>query len=151
MTTLYKCVNALLVAREKNRNMDRMLAARKEGMLVICDRYPQNQIMGFNDGPLLSSFRNSTNPLFKFCARQESKTYARAQETPPDLVFKLIADASIVESRKPGETSLKKLEAKISGIKQVQFGDACKVVTVDTSRPLSEVLSTIKSEIWKAM
>jgi hypothetical protein len=28
-----------------------MQQAKEKGMLVICDRYPQNQVIGYNDGP----------------------------------------------------------------------------------------------------
>jgi thymidylate kinase len=151
LSITYKCINAILVAREKSKNLKRMQAAKKRGMLVIGDRYPQNQIMGFNDGPLLYSLKNSGNPLFRICARYEAKIYARAEEAPPEIVFKLIADAGVVEKRKPGETSLEKLEAKINGIKQLRFKDPCQVITVDATKPLPEVLTIIKKEIWNAM
>ena len=149
--SLYKCLEAILVAREKNNNLRQMKKAKQKGVLVICDRYPQNQVMGFNDGPLLYHFRKNRNFLFRAFARIEGGVYEKAERTPPDILIKLIADAAIVEKRKPGETSIEKLEDKINGIRSLRMKDSCKVVTVDATMPLSEVLSTVKHEIWQIL
>lgn len=145
---LYKCTQALLVAREKHRNLKLMLSEKSKGSLVICDRYPQNQIMEYNDGPMLHEFLKSRNPLLRMLATLESRPYAYAESHPPDIVFKLVTDAITAESRKPGETPLEKLKMKIEGIKRLKFKDPCNVITVDATKPLSEVLGFIKDEIW---
>jgi O-antigen/teichoic acid export membrane protein/thymidylate kinase len=150
LAEVYRCINALIVANEKRRNLQLMQEAKQKGMLIICDRYPQNQIMGFNDGPLLHHLASSKNPIFRMMSRIESNIYAKADNTPPDVIFKLIAEAKVVEARKPGETLLETLEAKISGFKSLQFKDTCKVITVDATQPLAQVLSTVKKEIWQA-
>lgn len=149
--SIYKCLEAILVAWEKNSNLRQMKKAKQKGVLVICDRYPQNQVMGYNDGPLLHHFRNSGNPLFRAFARMEATVYKKAELTPPDILIKLIADAEIVEKRKPGETAIEKLEDKINGIRSLRMKDSCKVVTVDATMPLSEVLTTVKHEIWQIL
>jgi thymidylate kinase len=147
--SFYKCVNALLVAREKRNNLKRMQQARRKGMLVICDRFPQNQVFGYNDGPLLHQWIHSTNFLFRLAAKLESHVYTMTEKIQPDLVFKLIADADVVEKRKPGETSYEKLVDKIEGIKQLKFTEECKVITIDSSQSIVKVHSIIKNEIWK--
>ena len=43
---------ALFLAMEKRKKLKRLWRARNRGMIVLCDRFPQNQIKGFNDGPL---------------------------------------------------------------------------------------------------
>lgn len=148
---LHKCTEALLVAQEKRSSLRFMEIAKHKGMLVICDRYPQNQIRGYNDGPLLHDLLNSRNPLLRSVAKFESGIYSCAENHPPDIVFKLVADADVVEKRKPGETSLEKLKSKIDGIRQLKFKDPCKIVTVDASRPLAEVLYLVKKEIWNML
>ena len=148
ITDVYRCIEALLVAYEKRRNLSLMRSAKKKGMLVICDRFPQNQIMSYNDGPLLYYLSKSRNPIFRFFSRIESQVYALANENPPDIVLKLIADAKVVEARKPGETSPEMLKAKISGIKLLQFSSCCKTVTVDAAQPLEKVLLQVKEELW---
>lgn len=147
----YKCLEAMLIAREKHRNLKRMQLAKQKGMLVICDRYPQNQVMGYNDGPLLSHMLSSPNPLFRFCAGKEAAVYARAQQNPPDVLFKLVAEASVVEARKPGETPLEILQAKISGIKALTYPEACKVMLIDAAQPFETVIGSIKHEIWASI
>ncbi|HUR12524.1 MAG TPA: hypothetical protein VM012_14205 [Flavitalea sp.] len=148
--TCYKCVIALAVAFEKRANLKRIRAAKKAGMMVICDRFPQNQFMGFNDGPLLHSLISSRNPIFRVLSKIEAKIYEQAQSNPPDLVFKLIADAEIVEARKPHETSLQKLQTKINGIRKMHFSERCTVIPVNAAEPLPKVLETIKRTIWDA-
>ena len=49
-----RVVWALALAVEKRSKMRRARRARNRGMLVLCDRYPQTKILGFNDGPLLA-------------------------------------------------------------------------------------------------
>lgn len=145
---IYKCLLALLVANEKKKNLKLMVAAKKKGMLVICDRFPQNQIMGYNDGPLLNHLSKSHNLVLRAIAKFEAKVYAEAERNPSDLLFKLIANADIVGARKPNETSREKLEAKIEGFKKLKFSENCNVVNVDAAQPLKEVLSIIKRELW---
>lgn len=151
LKSMYKSIEAILVASEKRKNVNRMLQSKQKGMLVICDRFPQNQVMGYNDGPLLSHLLRSGNPLFKMAANWESKIYTQAEGNPPDILFKLIADAEVVEKRKPGETPMEKLEAKIEGIRKLKMGGQCQVITVDASRPLEEVLTLVKMETWNRM
>lgn len=147
---LYKSAEALIVASEKSRNLKRMATARKKGMLVICDRFPQNQVMGYNDGPLLHFLSGSRNFLFRWAARRERRLYERAAKNSPDLVIKLIADASVVAARKPGETPVPLLLSKIEGIRNLVF-DGCTVKTIDASQPLQKVLFQVRKAIWTAM
>lgn len=151
LANIYKCLEALIVANEKRKNLKLMKAARMRGMLVICDRFPQNQVMGYNDGPLLSYLSSSSNPFFRMVSKLEAVVYKKAENNPPDIMFKLIADAKIVEARKPNETSLEMLEAKIAGIKGLNFANGCNVVTIDATQPLEKVLFTIKKKIWNSI
>jgi thymidylate kinase len=142
--TVYRCIEALTVASEKKSNLKLAHQAKQKGMLVICDRFPQNQLMGYNDGPLLHHLLASKNPVLKAISRKEAKVYDYANNNTPDIIFKLIANAEVVEARKPGETALEVLEKKISGIQNLNFGNGCQVVTIDASQPLEKVLQTIK-------
>ncbi|HEX8040262.1 MAG TPA: hypothetical protein VF490_13985, partial [Chryseosolibacter sp.] len=148
---VYKCVQALLVAHEKRQNLRRMHLARKKGALVICDRYPQNQIMGYNDGPLLHAFHNAQSSILRAIARYEARIYAAAENSPPDIIIKLVADADVVERRKPGETAIEELRAKIDGIRKLRFKSPGRTVTVDAAKPLEDVLYTVKKEIWNTL
>lgn len=147
---LFKCFEALAVARERRRNLKMIALAKARGMLVICDRFPQNQNMGYNDGPALSYLLESKNVWLRFMARQEEKTYRFAEENPPDLVFKLIANADVIATRKPSNASLKMLELKIEGIKNLQYSGRCEVIAIDAHQPLNNVLVSVRRHLWSS-
>jgi hypothetical protein len=63
----------------------------------------------------------------------------------------LIASPEVIEARKPGETSLEILDAKINGIKTLSFNANCQVITIDAAISLNEVLYKIKKEIWNLL
>ncbi|MET0636782.1 MAG: hypothetical protein ABWZ25_12200 [Chitinophagaceae bacterium] len=149
MKTFFLCLDALEIAGVKNRNLSRLRQARKKGMIVICDRYPQTQVFGYNDGPHLNHLTNSRNWLFRSMALREKAIFSKFNFTFPDVVFKLIADARLIESRKPGQTPLETLERKIKAIKELKFPPGCSVVTVDASHPPEKVLRTINKKIWE--
>src|SRR4029077_15733631 len=57
---------AVAVAVDKRK---KLLAARRgtnRGLIVLTDRFPQNQIVGFNDGPLLTRLTAVPNWLRRF-------------------------------------------------------------------------------------
>ncbi|MHA4843645.1 nucleoside/nucleotide kinase family protein [Flavitalea antarctica] len=147
---LFKCFEALAVARERRRNLTAIRLAKAKGMLVICDRFPQNQTMGYNDGPALSYLLQSKNILLRFMARYEAKTYQLAEDNPPDLVFKLIANADVIAKRKPSNASLKMLELKIEGIKNLQYAGQCQAIAIDAHQPLNNVLVSVKRHLWSS-
>lgn len=150
ITSVYDCIESLMVAQERYSNLKRMQIAKKRGMLVICDRYPQNQFWGYNDGPRLQHLAQSKNPFLRIIAKREARIYKLFEQKTPDIIFKLIADAEVIEARKPGETSLEILRAKIDWVKQLKFPDNCQVVTVNAEEPLEKVLFTIRKKIWEA-
>ena len=149
-STLFRCLEALAVARERRKKLKLIQAAKKKGMLVICDRYPQNQLVGYNDGPVLTNLLRCPNVLLRLLARREAKVYQIAEENPPDIVFKLIADAALIAQRKPGKASLETLELKIEGVRRLQFAKRCNVVTIDAGRPFADVVRSVKSDLWSA-
>src|SRR6266540_6050069 len=68
-----RVVWALALAREKRQKLRRATLARERGRLVVCDRYPQAQIPGTNDGPLLHGWHHSRWRLTRLLARREAR------------------------------------------------------------------------------
>ena len=149
--SFYKWVEALIVSFENRKKLKQRSAAKRKGMLVICDRYPQNQITGYNDGPVLHHLSKENKVVFRAMSKMETRLYNYAERNPPNIVFKLIADARIIQERKPSLASTEMLESKIEGIKKLQFAEGCRVITIDATLPLNNVLSTIKKEIWNIL
>lgn len=146
---IFSYVEALIVAYEKYGKLKKMQEARKKGMLVICDRFPQNQVMGYNDGPALHSLSKSKNFLLRAIAALEADVYKYAEKHSPDIVCKLIADASVIKTRKPKMVSVDMLQTKVDGIRNLQFAKS-HTITINAAQPLSGVLYTVKKEVWEA-
>ena len=145
---LFYGIEALIVAFEKHNKFKKMHAAKKKGLLVICDRFPQNQVAGLNDGPVLQPYLTSKNLLIKWMAKKEAGMYTRFESHTPDLVFKLIADAKTIQARKQITARMEVLEAKVEGIRNLQFTEKCRVIPIDATQPLESILFQVKKEIW---
>jgi hypothetical protein len=136
---------AAVVAHEKR---GKLIAARRgasRGLFVITDRYPQNEIDGFNDGPLLTRLAWAPTWLRQW----EAATYALAQRLPPDLVIKLIVTPETVARREP-EMDSTVVTARIEAIPQLTFS-AAHCVSVNAEQPLADVVAAVKRKIWRIL
>jgi thymidylate kinase len=84
-------------------------------------------------------------------AKIEAHLYSNSLNHHPDIVFKLIADARTIDARKPSKATIKMLETKVEGIKKLEFAHSCKVITIDATQPLDEVLYKVKKELWEVL
>ena len=146
---LYRSVYALLLAREKQKKLRGAFRARNRGAVVITDRYPQDQIMGFNDGPLLNDFKNASWPWSWFYKR-ETRIYKKMLALQPDLVIKLEVTAKTARERKK-DTPAEMIQRKIDAVKQLAFNNTSNVVSIDANKPLEMVLLDIKQEVWSML
>jgi hypothetical protein len=136
---------AMVVAREKR---NKLLAARRgsdRGMVVLTDRYPQNEIIGFNDGPLLT--RLTAVPLW--LRQREAAAYALAHRLPPDLVIKLMVTPETPAQREPDMNPVV-IRERISEVRRLAFPGA-RVVCIDAEQPLADVIRAVKHEIWQQL
>lgn len=142
-----KAIWAILLAREKRKKRRKATRARNRGMVVLMDRYPQNQFEDINDGPLLDPWTDSNSGLLRRIAEWERDIYADLHDRSPDLVIKLGTDPEIAKDRKP-ETPMSNLKRKAEVIDSLEYENS-RVVTVDTHRDIDTVLQEIKTEIWE--
>lgn len=141
---------ALSLSLEKRAKLRRMVRARNRGMIVICDRFVQDQISGMNDGRLLDDFAQSRWRLARLLARWEARPYADARLDPPDLVIKLVASPECALSRRP-EMTAEEIEARIAAVRSFRFPDAVIVTEVDADQPLEDVIRTVRRHVWKLL
>jgi AAA domain len=134
-----KAAWALALAEEKRRKLRRALAAADEGALVVCDRYPQVQVEGRNDGPLLGRWRRSENLVLRRLGEWEARPYAEAARVGPDVVLRLNVDDATAASRRPG-LDPGYLSDRIRLVRSLRF-DGAKLVELDAGRPYAEVLA----------
>ena len=136
---------ASLVAVEKRK---KLLTARRgadRGMVVVADRFPQDQIADFNDAPLLPRLAKVPAWLRRF----EANAYALARRLPPDLVIKLQTSPDVIMSREPDMDPLV-VQKRVPALQRLTFGSP-NVVSIDAGQPLAEVIRSAKAEIWRML
>lgn len=141
---------ALSLSLEKRTKHQRMIRARNRGLVVICDRYPQDQTKGFNDGLLLSKLSTSRWRVLRALASWEAHPYSEAHWHPPDLVIKLLASPHVALSRRP-DMSIHEIERRIGAVRDMNFPATTSVVEIDADRPLEDVVRAVRRLIWQAL
>lgn len=139
---------ALSLAREKRARLARAWRARNRGLVVITDRFPQAQIAGFNDGPLLRDRAETGGSLLRRAARREERVYRLAERQAPDLVIRLRVTPEVAVRRKP-EMSASEVERRDAAIGSLRWPSDTRVVDVDADRPLADVLRDTMVAIWR--
>jgi len=141
---------ALALSLEKRGKLRRMRRARNRGMVVICDRFPQSDIPGFNDGPLLAHWHEHRWRICRALAAWETTPYVEAGRAAPELVIKLVAAPAVVSLRRP-EMSAKGLERRVQAVKTLRFHSTTRVVELDASASLDAIALTAKRHVWDAL
>jgi hypothetical protein len=142
---LLMMVWATVVAREKRNKLFAARRGAQRGLVIITDRYPQNENSAFNDGPLLTRLTAVPRWLRRF----ESATYALAQQLPPDLVVKLDVLATTAARREP-DMDPAIIRERVMDLQRLTFAGA-RIVRVDAEQPLFHVIRTVKREIWRLL
>ncbi|QUM75743.1 hypothetical protein HWV00_05585 [Moritella sp. 24] len=145
---LPKAIWAVTLSIEKRRKLRQATAARNRGMVVLCDRYPQNQMMGFNDGPLLSAWLNHRWQILRAIAVWESQPYREAEIYLPDVVIKLNVSSAVATKRK-SDISLEECKRRVNAIDNLQYPAPTRIVNIDANQPLEQVLLEVKHAIWR--
>jgi thymidylate kinase len=126
----------------------KLLAARRgaeRGLIILADRYPQDENPTYNDGPLLS--RLTWAP--RWLRAVEARAYALARRLPPDLVIRLDVSVETAVRREPNMDQTV-IRNRIAALRRLTFPGA-RLVCVDADRPLAEVLRAVKHEIWQLL
>jgi thymidylate kinase len=136
---------AMAVALDKRKKLTAALRGTNRGLIVITDRYPQDQILRFNDGPLLTRLTIVPNWL----RRIEAAVYARARRFLPDLVIKLTVTPETAAKREPSMDAAI-IRERVAALQHLEFPGA-RVVCVDAEQPLPDVIRAVKREIWRLL
>jgi thymidylate kinase len=133
---------ALAVALEKRRKLVSAQRAAARGFVVVTDRYPQNEIADFNDGPLLHRVPQCPDWLRSF----EASIYALAARAAPDLVIKLHVGPETVSRREP-DMSRAVIRDRITKLSDLTFSSA-QILSIDATKPIGEVHRLAKRAVW---
>lgn len=139
-----KVVWAVTLAEEKKTKQRKMVKARNNGLLVLTDRYPQSNVPGASDGPLLSRYRNG-HGLMKRISDWEQRVYESFSVNAPDLTIKLVVPTDVAIARKP-EMTAEEIENKKSIVMSMNISEHTAVI--DTSRPFEITCGEVMKEIW---
>ena len=148
---LARAMWALALAREKRWKLRMMVRARERGFVVICDRYPQTQADGVNDGPLLWTWRESPARVKRALARWEDAIYKLAETIPPDVVVRLNVTQETAAARRPGDDP-KELAFRTQLVRNLRFDNASSgVIDIDAEDDLAAVMLEVKRRLWPAI
>ena len=136
---------ATVLAAEKRSKLHAAHRGASRGMVVIADRYPQDEIADYNDGPLLPRLTRVPRWLRRF----EASAYALVRRLPPDLVIKLEAPPEVLAVREPSMDRLV-IRERVGAVQRLRFPGA-RVVRVDATQPLDDVIRAVKGEVWSML
>jgi hypothetical protein len=143
--SLLLAIWAAALAVEKRIKLRAAHRAANRGMLVIADRFPQDEIPDFNDGPLLPRLRYVPRWLRAF----EASAYALARELRPDVVIKLVASPELIALREP-TMDLRVIQARTEAVGRLKLGDA-PITAISAAQPVADVLRAAKVTVWRAL
>ncbi len=126
------------------RRFRRMLALRRQGFIIITDRFPQLEFPRAYDGPALSVTAQG-NFIVRWLARKEQVAFEWMTSYQPDLVLRLNVDLDTACARKPDHLR-EALKKKIDITPQLKFNGA-PIAEIDTVQPLTEVLAAANAAV----
>jgi thymidylate kinase len=138
------------LARERRARALATRVARGRGMVVISDRWPQSQFPGWNDGPRLDAWLDHPSRWRREAARREREAFRLAGRCPPDLVIKLHVPPDVAARRKP-ETPAAQLRNGVELLRRLSFPPKTRVIDIDATQPLRQVVLQVKRAIWDAI
>jgi thymidylate kinase len=95
-----KIILGIGIGIDKNVKISMVKNAKKSGMLIVCDRFPQTVIKGMCDGPRLDEYHNSTNMFLRFLSKWEIKIYNKCSSIAPDIIFKIVVKSQTAFKRR---------------------------------------------------
>jgi hypothetical protein len=119
-------------------------------MIVLSDRLPQSQFPGWNDGPRLDTWADHPSGWRRAFARRERESFRLAELCPPDLVIKLLVTPELAARRKP-TTPQEQIRSGVELLHRLSYPPPTRVVDIDASQPLGQVILQVKRAIWDAI
>ena len=142
------CLLDLSITNQRYRKVNEAHQARRRGSILITDRYPQNQFVGIYDGPRVAR-KNAESGLRKFFSRLEEQKYQEISKISPDIVYKLHVPLNVALQRKPDHNA-ENIQRKAEITSKLGFSES-KVIDIDASKPVVDVLNSVKKSVWESI
>jgi thymidylate kinase len=139
---------SLEIASNSLSKVLRAAEARRRGTLVIADRYPQTEFPGIYDGPRIQVERHDSF-VRRLLSRIEFSRYRRIESTPPDVLIRLHVPVELALLRKPDHNP-EAVKQKVAATPKLRF-DGARIVDVDASKPLDQVMVSVKKAVWDSL
>lgn len=154
--SLVYALRAVTLAWERRQLLLRAARAADKGDIVLCDRYPSDNV-GTMDSPRLQPQheRSSiTGRLYNTLARLEHRLYQ--QIPPPDIALRLNVSLETARQRnrdriKPGKESDAYLISRHRQAQEWRKAGARHVHEIDTNHSLEDTIRAVRQTIWQAL
>ena len=138
---------ALNKSKKRRAKFDALLEQRRAGKVIVTDRYPQVEVPGLHDGPILAGI--TTSKRLAAMQAEERALYAEMAAYKPALVVRLHVDVDTVMLRKPDHDRAL-ITRKVDTVPLLAFNGA-PIVDIDATIPYSEELALATAAVDKAL
>lgn len=140
----------MALAHERRGRLRMARRGRNLGMVVVCDRFPQRQYVGLNDGAWVGHWKDHDRWLFRMAARAEEAGLHDPGMPAPDLVLRLNVPLERAVERRP-DVAPERLAEKAALCRQLRYPPTTRVVEIDAGQPLEAVLRDVKMAVWESL
>lgn len=134
-------------SRKRRARFDALLAQRRAGKVIVTDRYPQVEVPGLHDGPILAGI--ATDKRLAAMQAAERALYAEMAAYRPTLVIRLHVDVDTVMARKPDHDRTL-ITRKVETVPLLLFNGA-PIVDIDATMPYAEELALATAAVDRAL
>jgi len=128
---------ALNKSKKRRAKFEQLLERRRAGVTIVTDRYPQIEVPGLHDGPILAG--RATGTRLAAMQAEERALYADMAAYVPTLVIRLHVDVDTVMARKPDHDRAL-ITRKVETVPLLAMGGA-PIVDIDATIPYDEELA----------
>ncbi len=133
---LFPALYALRKSRKRRARFEQLLQRRRAGVTIVTDRYPQTEVPGLHDGPIMAG--RATTPRLASLQTEERALYAEMAAYVPTLVIRLNIDTETVMARKPDHVR-ELIARKVETVPLLGFNGA-PMIDLDATLPYEEEL-----------
>ncbi|MGH6651537.1 MAG: nucleoside triphosphate hydrolase [Sphingopyxis sp.] len=138
---------ALNKSKKRRAKFDALLEQRRAGKVIVTDRYPQIEVPGLHDGPILAG--RATSARLAAMQAEERALYAEMAAYHPSLVIRLHVDVDTVMARKPDHDRAL-ITRKVETVPLLAFNGA-PIVDIDATIPYEEELALATAAVDRAL
>lgn len=138
---------ALNKSQKRRAKFDALIAQRRVGKVIVTDRYPQIEVPGLHDGPILAGI--ATTSRLAAMQAEERALYAQMAAYKPTLVIRLHVDVDTVMARKPDHDRAL-IARKVETVPLLAFNGA-PIVDIDATIPYEEELAIATAAVDAAL